>query len=178
MQIIECDKRSKRLATSIAWAQANPQRVKEINAAYRVRNLEKRRAAYKRWAENNPEKRAAIDAASRDRRREELSRRSCKWAKDNPEKARVSRHAKRARERAATGTHTADEVASIRQQQRDKCAYCRTALKGRGQLDHIVALARGGSNAASNLQWLCSGCNARKGTKDAMDFARSLGRLI
>jgi len=163
---------------SLAWAKANPERVKEINAAHHKRHAEKRRAAYKKWAAENPEKRAALDLASRARRRKVLSERSVKWARENPEKSRVIRQAKRARKASATGSHSAADLARIRRQQKDRCAYCRAALRGGGHIDHIIALARGGSNGASNLQWLCPSCNSSKGAKDPITYAQSLGRLI
>ncbi|MGH3264610.1 MAG: HNH endonuclease [Trebonia sp.] len=54
------------------------------------------------------------------------------------------------------------------------CAHCQrrvtppaghdpmTAVSGL-EIDHIVSLARGGSNDPSNLQVLCEHCNKRKG---------------
>jgi hypothetical protein len=45
------------------------------------------------------------------------------------------------------------------------CARCGRVELDRGavHLDHIVPVARGGSNAPANLQVLCAGCNLRKG---------------
>jgi len=46
------------------------------------------------------------------------------------------------------------------------CAICgkKTAFDY-GEVDHIKSLAKGGSNRASNLQWLCHRCNKLKGSK-------------
>lgn len=85
---------------------------------------------------------------------------------------------RRANKQAAVGSYTASDAATIRGLQKDRCGYCRVNLKGRGSLDHIVALANGGSNWPSNLQWLCRSCNSRKHTKDPIDFARQFGRLL
>lgn len=41
------------------------------------------------------------------------------------------------------------------------CSHNETAL----QVDHIIPLARGGSNDMSNLQTLCQSCNGSKGAK-------------
>lgn len=45
-------------------------------------------------------------------------------------------------------------------------------------VDHIKALARGGSNWPSNLQLTCGPCNNRKRAIDPIEFARRNGRLI
>jgi 5-methylcytosine-specific restriction endonuclease McrA len=49
---------------------------------------------------------------------------------------------------------------------RGKCANCGTdiaqELRGDQHIDHMISLARGGSNDLVNLQLLCSACNLRK----------------
>lgn len=45
----------------------------------------------------------------------------------------------------------------------NRCADCGTTE--RLTIDHILPLSRGGSNSPSNLQVLCSDCNASKGTR-------------
>ena len=60
------------------------------------------------------------------------------------------------------------------QVQRSRCAnpFCRARLQDDGSthLDHIVAIARGGTNATSNLQLLCAFCNQSKKDKTYGDF--------
>ena len=85
---------------------------------------------------------------------------------------------RRAAKQGAEGSHTKAELAEIRLAQNDQCAYCHKNLNGKGSLDHVVALSRGGSNWRSNLQWLCRSCNSRKHTKDAIEFAQQLGMLL
>ena len=56
---------------------------------------------------------------------------------------------------------------SVRQYvyQRDnfQCQSCgKTHLETKLNIDHIVPLAKGGSNDMSNLQTLCQACNQRK----------------
>jgi 5-methylcytosine-specific restriction endonuclease McrA len=100
------------------------------------------------------------------------------WIAKNPEKHKHNVNLRRARKKAAPGTYTLDDAKRIRKAQKDSCGYCRKNLRGGGELDHIVALARGGTNLPSNLQWLCKPCNRKKHARDHMDFARSLGRLL
>jgi 5-methylcytosine-specific restriction endonuclease McrA len=103
---------------------------------------------------------------------------AAKWRANNPEKVRAQESNRRARKRSAEGRHTAAETAEIRHAQKGRCAYCKTKLGGGGHLDHIVPLAKGGSNWPSNLQWLCRPCNLRKNDKDPIDFAKQIGMLL
>ena len=47
------------------------------------------------------------------------------------------------------------------------CVRCGSDTRetGNGTADHIVALSLGGSNALSNLQTMCAGCNYGLGNK-------------
>jgi 5-methylcytosine-specific restriction endonuclease McrA len=87
-------------------------------------------------------------------------------------------HARRAREVSAPGRFTSEDVARIRRAQGDKCAVCRCPLKGKGHLDHIQPLAKGGSNYPWNLQWLCKSCNPGKGDTDPLVYMQRKGFLL
>lgn len=45
----------------------------------------------------------------------------------------------------------------------ERCAWC--GARHGLTLDHVVPLARGGSNRIENLQLLCHGCNQYKGDR-------------
>jgi 5-methylcytosine-specific restriction endonuclease McrA len=62
--------------------------------------------------------------------------------------------------------------------QKYKCAYCAKKLGTAYDVDHIVPLSKGGSNWPANLQLTCGTCNNRKHAKDALAFARELGKLL
>ena len=56
----------------------------------------------------------------------------------------------------------------VYQRDRAQCQCCgKMALEAQLTVDHIVPLAKGGSNDISNLQTLCLSCNSRK--KDRLD---------
>lgn len=97
---------------------------------------------------------------------------------NDPIKRRAMSHTQRAKRAKAPGSHTKEDVLDILQAQKSKCACCRCSIKQRYHIDHIVPLARGGSNDRRNLQLLCAGCNQRKSAKDPIDHMQSLGFLI
>src|SRR3954465_4285373 len=52
-----------------------------------------------------------------------------------------------------------------------RCELCGVPADERAlEVDHIVPRRHGGSDDRSNLQALCSKCNANKGARDATDF--------
>ena len=67
---------------------------------------------------------------------------------------------------SARGTYTAKDVRGLLAMQNFLCKLCNKHLGITGyHVDHVVALARGGSNTVGNLQVLCPGCNLRKGAR-------------
>ncbi len=67
----------------------------------------------------------------------------------------------------------------IRVYKRDRfqCTYCGApGTDAELEVDHIIPLAKGGSNHMSNLTTACRKCNARKGTRDAPPIGRAKSR--
>lgn len=100
------------------------------------------------------------------------------WQKSNPDRCSANRQNRRARIKKAEGVHVYGDIARIRKSQKDCCVYCPTKLRGKGHVDHIKALSKGGSNWPRNLQLLCEPCNLSKGSRDSAEFAQSRGLLI
>ena len=146
------NKKPERKVYKAAWFQANKARV-----------LEQRRA-------NPNSSKSSVASAKR-------------WAEANPEKAReysrINRRTRRARAKNSGGTHTASHLAEILKAQGNRCAYCRSDLKrAKKNVDHIIPLARGGSNGRANLQYLCRPCNQSKSARDPVAYAQSIGLLL
>ncbi len=166
---------------------------REYNKKYRIEHGDELRAKERCAYAENPEKfrektRAYIErnksiviAKSRQRyaaNPEAAVAKVLQWQKSNPETMRAIWRNKSARKRAAAGTHTKDDIADILRLQRRKCAYCKCKVGDDYHVDHIVALAIGGSNDRKNLQVLCPPCNMRKGAKHPVVFSQSIGLLL
>lgn len=149
------------------WREKNREHLTEWRRGYEAKPESKERARASELRRQTIPERA-------EKKRE--SRRA--WSKKNPEKAKASWHNTRARRVAAPGTHTQDDIADILRAQRGRCAVCRVPLRGRYHVDHIVPLARGGTNERRNIQLLCGPCNVRKSWRDPIEFMQQRGLLL
>jgi 5-methylcytosine-specific restriction endonuclease McrA len=134
----------------------------EYGRAYYQANKEARLARAAKWREDNLERDKRRRAEYRTGRKDQV----CLYSRS-----------RRARLAAAAGSHTVEDIDTIAKAQRRRCAYCKVKLR-KPQVDHIEPLALGGSNDRRNLQITCKSCNSRKHSKDPIEFARSLGRLL
>lgn len=151
------------------------QRKQEYYKGNREEILSKQKEKY--WA--NPDHRRAISRMAAQRWRtnhpEEDREKHKKWKQENKEQVRVSSHRRRAAILRASGSHTAEDVKRIYEQQGGRCYWCQKELNGIYHIDHRIPLSRGGSNDASNLVIACPTCNMRKGSKLPYEWC---GRLL
>lgn len=140
----------KRAIVAKRWRESNQERIRAQRKAWAAANKDKRQASWRRWVSANPEKNRAKVRA---------------WALANPELAQAQGRTRRARMQAAPGAHTAAEWRACVERYGRRCFYCgaSSALTA----DHIIALARGGSNAIENIVPACRRCNSSKRASDA-----------
>ncbi len=178
-----------------AWYKRNRERHNANSRAWYAENSEKLKATRDRWYRDHPnysrdwaravppEERKARKRAWYEANREYAIAYTAEWARRNPEAAKqvqaVVAHRRRARKAASPGQHTRADLAAILAAQGHWCANCRTDLrKAEKHVDHIIPLARGGSNDKGNLQFLCRACNLAKAARDPIEFAQAQGRLL
>jgi len=154
----------------------------EKRQAYREANREitrpvARERGRRDYAEN-PEKFRARARAWRVENLEKAKARGKAWKQANPEKARAQNQKRRALKLGAEGHYTPEDIDRIFQLQKGKCAVCRVSIKKKYQIDHIVALTKGGTHWPRNLQLVCKSCNSSKNNKDPIDHMQSLGLLL
>lgn len=157
-------------AKAAAWAKANPERYAANQRRAAERRGEKPRPP-KMSEEERSEKARVWRKKNRQKNRAKLDAKRREWVKRNPEAAKSIARAgwinRRARNKAA-GKVSASDVRTIRSAK--VCAACGNEHTHM-EIDHKVALSRGGTNELSNLQLLCRPCNRSKWAKDMDEWA-------
>jgi 5-methylcytosine-specific restriction endonuclease McrA len=154
---------------------ANSEKARESAKQYRKENAEIVRAKAREAWRTKPErrkanklsacKRYAEDAGIRERKRLYEQANYCQ------ERAKVKNNNRRAMIHDAGGKISKTTLARLRKKQHDLCVFCEADISIRSDLDHILALSRGGINEESNLQLLCPSCNSSKSAKTMEEYA-------
>lgn len=163
-------------ALSSAWNKANKERYRENDRARYSRNPEKRKAVMQEIRDRDRDahrtKMRGWSKAAYHRDPAKHRELVASWASRNPDKAKACRdHSnlmRRGRVNGAHGTHTKAERACIYDSYLGRCAYCFNVSAA--DFDHVVPLARGGTNDIGNLVPACEKCNASKGAKSLLQF--------
>ena len=163
---------------SARWRNKNPGKAKKASADYHAKNKEFCNALCRNYYADNKERERERKKRWFAANRDHMNKKSKDWRSRNPETVNVYTRTRRARIRGNGGRHTAKDVAEIFASQRGRCAYCHDKLGKNKQVDHIIPLARGGTNDRRNLQILCGECNLSKHDSDPIDHAQTLGLLL
>ncbi len=190
-----------------AWVKKNPDRVKLYRAkhraklrkdpkpprtaaellevkracskAWRLRNIDKRKAARRAWYEANKDHVRLYNTTKRQSDPDKSRERQRAWYKANPDASRTHAATRRARKMSVSGAYTAADLAVLLLRQKGRCAMCGIKLKpNMRHADHIMPFARGGDNTLRNIQWLCRPCNLSKHARHPIEFAQSRGLLL
>lgn len=143
----------------------------------------------KTYRENNPDKVLESGRKSAKKHREKRAKYTSDWHKKNKEHAQQYRtqnlekyrmHAqnRRARIHDSGGFFTLKQIHALRVLQKDKCVNCKKSIKTNMHIDHIMPIAKGGSNDIKNIQLLCPKCNFKKNDTDPIIWAQQNGRLL
>jgi len=135
------------------WRQLNPEKPREYSARYRRKYRERTLALVRKYHQLHAESRRAASA---------------EWQKKNPDRHAFISANRRARELKAPGSHTYGEWRAMVELFDSCCAYC--GLRGPLTRDHVIPLARGGSNSIDNIVPSCRKCNARKNVVTRDEF--------
>jgi 5-methylcytosine-specific restriction endonuclease McrA len=160
----------------------NKEKINTRISNYRLKNKDIRSEQSAKYREKNKEKIALQKADYYRANKEKIRARNAEYKSKNPEKFSVYLRNRRARVKEAEGSHTAADVRAIFERQRGLCASCGAKLlksgAGKYHVDHIMPIAKGGTNWPENLQCLCPTCNRSKSAKLPDEWAAHRGMLI
>jgi len=167
--------RTERLASSKEWALAH----KEERAAYGKRYYAERRdekiAYAKAYNIAHQEKIISYGVVYRQEHRERLkSYRSTRYDEHRDEMqayGRMNASRRRTRENGAEGYADVNQVRARWEYYGNRCYICGVEAEA---TDHVIPLAKGGSNWPANLRPICNRCNSVKGAKWPYDFGLTL----
>jgi 5-methylcytosine-specific restriction endonuclease McrA len=165
-------------ARSLNWYRANKERAQERLSKWQKENKDQVNAKSKRWRDKNRKEIAEYNRAYKTENRSFVTQLAKKWRTSNPEMAALQRRLRRARKKNSGGTHTKHDIERIHKLQRGCCAVCKKPLNQKYHVDHVIALANGGSNGPENLQLLHPRCNQIKTDKDPIEFMQEQGFLL
>jgi 5-methylcytosine-specific restriction endonuclease McrA len=161
------------------YVRKNKERKISYDAIRYQENKEKLADYQKKYYQENKEKCLARGVRHYQENKEKYDDYARKWRKENIDSLRVHRRNRKLRVKNAEGTHGVKDIKRILKLQKRTCAACYTKFKGDDyHVDHIVPLALGGSNWASNIQMLCPPCNMSKGAKAPEVFYAERGFLL
>lgn len=152
--------REKRLEAAHLRYQAHREEVLAHCRLYYVQNAERIKRRVHLWYSTHPEQ---VRAARR------------RWCALNLQRINAYSRARRAREQNAPGHHTDTDVELQYRSQRGCCWHCGKELTDVFQVDHLIPLSRGGSNAPENLVISCAFCNQSKNDRLPQEWN---GRLL
>ena len=141
------------------WLREHPKKARENERRSRARNPERVRELHRLAAT----RRYARDPSGQ---RERTKR----WLAKNPERSIIANWRRFTRKKNAAGRTTVDQFRARWAYYGGRCWICGQKAT---QMDHVIALARGGSNWPANLRPACGWCNGSKGARDWRAVATS-----
>jgi 5-methylcytosine-specific restriction endonuclease McrA len=153
-----------------------------ISRAWRIENKDLNSEIQKAWRSLNSEHLRDYKKSYHTANSAKISEKNKAWIEDNRERKYMHNRNRRSVRNSAAGMHTDNDINAIFNSQKGLCATCETELSiGEDKVfhvDHIMPLAKGGSNDKYNLQCLCPRCNMSKHAKDPIAWANENGKLL
>ena len=160
------------------WRRLNPDKFRAIQKKWDDKNKDHLKAAASFLYLENRDSKILYAKEYYEVNKDKLAPKRKAWQRANLEACRISDHKRRAAKVDAGGTLSKGLAKKLFSLQKGKCPCCGLPLGENFHMDHIVPLARGGSNTDDNIQLLRQRCTTRKHAKDPIDFMQSRGFLL
>ena len=145
------------------WRVKNPERSKAYYRGYYRRNKKKEIDRSLIYYEEHREESLAKNREWHKNNRDRVNDRRRKWYRDNRAK-RIERVMRRRALKYSTATEPLVDFIAQLVQKGEMCIYCGSTTKPL-EVDHIIALSKGGLHIKDNLVAACRNCNASKHAK-------------
>jgi len=164
------------------WNKEHPNYHRDYQRQWCKENYERNRKNWVLWCEKNKDKQIAWRQHYHQKNKHQRNEKSRRWYQEHKNRRqqyerrrRVARD-RRNRNRIAPGKHTPEDIRQQYKKQEGKCYWCDTAVGDTYHIDHVIPLARGGSNNPDNLVISCPACNLSKGSKLPSEWSGSNGK--
>lgn len=154
-----------------AWYYGNSDKV----AQYRNDNAKQIAATKRKYRQEHPEETKKHKLDSQKRNRASANKRAKRWRERHPDTVRIKTRIRSNKRRAAEGNYTQADVDVMFRSQKGLCWWCGKPLPAEVMqgskrrigfdVDHRIAIEKGGTNDPSNLVLSCIDCNLSKQDK-------------
>ena len=175
-----------------AYREAHKEQVREQERLYRQAHKEQLAAYIKQWQQENDRTdykkqwhqahKEELNARAHERylsQQEERRARARRYGKTEQGRlvSKTHKSRRKAQKRASAGSYTAKQLQEQFQRQKGKCYWCKVKLGKTWHADHVIPLAKGGSNTIDNIVAACPTCNMRRKDKLPHEWPEG-GRLL
>ncbi len=158
--------------------QENKQDVISKSQEYYANNKECSKKRMKKYRETNKIYFYKYNKQYRESNRNAIAEQHKQYYKTNKGKAVSKNSEYKRRNIKKQGDVTTKQLLELQQNSKN-CYWCKTSLNNKKvHIDHYSPLSKGGEHTISNLVVSCSKCNLSKYSKDPLEFAQSIGRLL
>ena len=152
-------------ARQAAWRAAHPERMRVFRRKWEKNNQERAREMKRAYKKSDAGQ--ASEISYKKRHLDELKQKNAEYKRKNPERVKSWGAKRKATILGAKGRATPKQIAARVTFYGNRCAYCDGPYE---HLDHVIPLARGGSNWPANLRPACEHCNTSKRDKPLREF--------
>lgn len=149
----------RKIENSLRWQEENWEKHLEHSRKHYHSDLERSHEKHNGWYHERREKRG-LPPRRKGKDEEKARERNRVWRRVNRDLTNATTRKRRARKANAYGTCSVEQATARIEFYGGMCAYCRVAPHE--QLDHVIPLARGGTNWPSNFRPSCKSCNLSK----------------
>jgi 5-methylcytosine-specific restriction endonuclease McrA len=101
-----------------------------------------------------------------------MSERALRHQRERPDLRKATTDRRQERNQNAEGSYSKSDIDLLFKNLKGRCFYCGEIFDNNYTVDHMISLAKGGTNWPSNLTLACKVCNFDKHTKSASEFVK------